>query len=145
MIPILNFDSGAIEAAIAAAELRTSGEIRVCVERRSFPDLEARAREVFVKLGMTGTKERNGVLLYVHLRERCLIVLGDSGINDKVESDFWQRVRDAVLACFARKEMTVGIVLGIMLTAEQLAAFFPMGCGERCNQLPDAVVEGESL
>lgn len=145
MIPILNFETNAIESAIKAAELRTRGEIRVCVERRRVDDVEARAREVFAKLGMIATAERNGVLVYVHLRQKNLVILGDSGIDAKVPQGFWRDVCDAVLACFKRKDMTVGVVLGIMLIAEQLALHFPCDATERVNELPDAVAIGDDL
>lgn len=145
MFPILDFDNTAIEAAIQAAERRSTGEIRVCVERRHVEDLEARAREVFDKLGMTGTRNRNGVLFYAHLRQKRLIVLGDEGIDGKVPQGFWQDVCDAVLACFAKGDMTVGVVLGIMLVSEQLARHFPCADDHNPNELPDAVALGENL
>lgn len=148
MLPMLEFEEAAIESAIKAAELRTTGEIRVCVERRRYGDLDARAREVFERLGMTGTPERNGVLFYAHLKERRLIVLGDSGIDGVVPPGFWQSVCDTVTTCFQRKEMTVGMVLGIMLAAEQLAIHFPApnAAGPLgANKFPDAVVQGDSL
>ena len=143
MATLLKFDRTAIEYAIKAAELRTSGEIRVYVERRAQTDCMGRAKAVFQELGMTATKERTGVLLYVNLRQRQLVVLGDTGINDKVAPSIWNTIRDQVLACFKRGDMTVGVVLGIMLAAEELAKFFP-NCGDgSCNQLPDSVVVGD--
>ena len=145
MFPLLDFDNTAIETAIKAAELRSTGEIRVCVERRDVDDLESRAREVFDKLGMTETRGRNGVLFYAHLRRKRLVVLGDAGINEKVPQGFWQDVCDEVLSCFARGDMTVGVVLGIMLAGEQLALHFPRTGAHTPNELPDAVAMGEQL
>ena len=57
-----------VKAAVAAAELLTSGEIRVYMEAR-IPwfrrDPYVRARQVFARLGMHATGERNGVLVYL--------------------------------------------------------------------------------
>lgn len=145
MIPILDFDTTAIETAVAAAELRSTGEIRVCVERRTVNDVAARAREVFEKLGMTATEERNGVLIYVHLRQRELAVIGDSGIDSLVPQGFWQSVCDAVVASFSQKKMTTGVVLGIMLISEQLALHFPSHGKQTPNALPDGVANGEQI
>ncbi|MGH8163734.1 MAG: hypothetical protein ACREP1_05305, partial [Rhodanobacteraceae bacterium] len=47
-----------IVKAIAAAEKKTSGEIRVYIKRGEIGDAVAEAREQFEKLGMTATRER---------------------------------------------------------------------------------------
>ena len=141
-LPVPGFDKTAIEAAIKAAELRTTGEIRVYVERRPVVDVMARAQRVFCELNMIATKDRAGVLFYVHLRQRELVLLGDVGINEKLGAEVWQRIRDAVLACFKRGEMTVGVVLGIMLAGEKLAGLFPCSGAPSLNELSDTVVEG---
>ncbi len=71
----------AIVAAIGAAELKTSGEIRVHIERdvpRKAPasgDAYLRAREMFAKLGMHATEARNGVLFYLATRSRRFVAL----------------------------------------------------------------------
>lgn len=141
----LTFSGPAIETAIKAAELRTTGEIRVCVERRACADSIARAGEVFQRLGMDKTPERNGVLLYIHVRNRSVAVVGDIGIDQKVPPLFWQQVCAAVTACFSRKDMSVGVVLGIMLIADELARLFPSRGIKNSNALPDTVVIGDSL
>ena len=64
------FDSDRIVAAIAAAEKKSSGEIRVHVTRRIPKNLEERALRRFHLLGMTKTAERNGVLVYIAPRAR---------------------------------------------------------------------------
>ncbi len=142
MLPMLDFDKTAIESVIKAAELRTCGEIRVYVERRQYDDVMERAKEVFKSIGMTNTKNRTGILFYVQKRQRKLVVLGDTGINEKVDASTWQNICDAVIACFQRKEMTVGIVLGIMLATEILARHFPCD-GTIGNELADSIVVGE--
>ena len=58
-------DHDRIIAAIGESEKATSGQIRVHVTRRRPTDLEARARRRFEKLGMTQTRHRNGVLIYI--------------------------------------------------------------------------------
>ncbi len=143
-LPIWGFDQKAIEAVIAAAELQTDGEVRVCIERRTVADMDMRAREVFEKLGMTKTKKRNGVLLYVHLREKKLVILGDSGINTLVDPTFWQQVCSAVLACFIKNNMTIGVILGIMMVTEQLKHHFPL-TAPAVNSLPNYVAKGEHI
>ena len=145
MLPIADFDAHAAEAAVKAAEKRGSGEIRVCVERQRYGDMDARARQVFDILKMRATKNRNAVLLYVHLRDKQLRILGDEGILAKVPQEFWKEAQDAVQACFDRLEMTVGVVLGVMLISEQQARFFPPAPERDVNELPDGVVRGDAI
>ena len=70
-----------------ARRARTSGEIRVHLERGAAPaaptrpGLIARARKVFTTLGMHRTGERDGVLIYLAVEDRQLAIVGDEGIH----------------------------------------------------------------
>ncbi len=83
-------DSHRIVEAIAAAEKKSSGEIRVHVTRRKPDNLEERARRRFELLGMTKTAHRNGVLIYIAPKMRRFQILGDTGIHEKCGDDFWK-------------------------------------------------------
>jgi uncharacterized membrane protein len=132
------FDSDRIVAAIAAAEKKTSGEIRVHITRRVPKDLEHRAKLRFEKLGMTKTKERNGVLIYIAPRARAFRVLGDTAIHEKCGDAFWQEVAGAMTESFRKEQWTEGVVRGVERVGEVLASHFPRGKGD-VNQLPDDV------
>jgi uncharacterized membrane protein len=132
------FDSDRIVAAIAAAEKKTSGEIRVHITRRIPKNLEHRAKLRFEKLGMTKTKERNGVLIYIAPRAHAFRVLGDTAIHEKCGDAFWQEVASAMTDSFRRAEWTEGVVKGIERVGEVLATHFPRRSGD-VNQLPDEV------
>ena len=78
-----------ITAGIKAAELNTSGEVRVFVESRcKFVQAVDRAEEIFDQLKMYQTDQRNAVLIYVALKDRQLAVFGDKGIHEKVGTTF---------------------------------------------------------
>ena len=77
-----------------AAELATSGEIRVHVEVGARkPALEVATR-TFRELGMEKTQDRNGVLILLAVDRREFAILGDEGINKVVPEDFWDTERD---------------------------------------------------
>lgn len=133
-------DSDRIVGAIADAEKRSSGEIRVHITRRKPSNLEERARRRFELLGMTRTAERNGVLIYIAPKLRRFQILGDSGIHEKCGDDFWKETAAAMEERFRRGEFTEGLVHGIGKVGEVLAAHFPRGSGAR-NELPDEVTE----
>ena len=114
-----------IVEAIIQAEKNTSGEIRIHIEENSQkPPLE-RAQEVFHHLGMDKTGLRNGVLFYICMQSRTFAVIGDKGINDLVEPDFWDCTKDAVLSSFKEGQYKNGLVSGILRAGERLKQHFP--------------------
>jgi len=133
-----SFDSDRIVAAIAAAEKTTSGEIRVHVTRRKPDDVETRARRRFEQLGMTRTKGRNGVLVYVAPRARKFRVIGDTAIHEKVGDAFWLAVAAEMEARFRKGEFTEGVIAAVAKVGEVLAAHFPPLPGD-VNELPDSI------
>jgi uncharacterized membrane protein len=133
-------DSDRIVGAIADAEKRSSGEIRVHVTRRKPSDLEERARRRFELLGMTRTAHRNGVLIYIAPKLRRFQILGDSGIHEKCGDDFWKETAAAMEERFRRGDFTEGLLHGIAKVGEILAAHFPREAGDR-NELTDEVTE----
>ncbi|HZA51699.1 MAG TPA: TPM domain-containing protein, partial [Myxococcaceae bacterium] len=73
-----------VEHALREAEKRASGEIRVSVAPLFWGSVRKEAERAFVRLGMSRTKERNGVLFFVVPARRKFVVLGDEGIHAKV-------------------------------------------------------------
>jgi uncharacterized membrane protein len=119
-------DVDAVEQAIRAAEQRTSGEIQVAIARSWFwGDTRAAAERQFGRLGIARTRARNGVLIFVAPRRRQLAVLGDVGVQARVAPDLWAAVVARMTADFRRGEPTAGLVAGVELLGEALAAAFP--------------------
>jgi len=131
-------DSDRIVKAIADAEKKSSGEIRVHVTRRKPDDLGQRARRRFELLGMTKTADRNGVLIYIAPKLRRFQILGDSGIHEKCGDDFWKETAAEIESHFRKGEFTEGIVRGIAMIGDVLAAHFPRQAAD-VNELPDEV------
>ena len=70
--------------AIRDAESKTSGEIRVFIQRGKFEtDPLAVAQKKFQRLGMDKTRGRNAVLIFVAPRSRKFAVIGDQAIHEK--------------------------------------------------------------
>jgi uncharacterized membrane protein len=134
------FDSDRIVAAIAAAEKKTSGEIRVHVTRRVPRNLEERAMARFHKLGMTRTAERNGVLIYIAPRARKFRILGDTAIHEKCGDDFWKETAAGMEQLFRKGELTEGVVGAVTSVGEVLARHFPRREKDR-DELPNQIDE----
>ena len=76
-------------------------------------------------LKMHKTKLRNGVLIYLSLKDHKFAILGDAGINAKVPEDFWDSTKQAMLEEFQENRLTEGIIKGITMAGEKLKEHFP--------------------
>jgi uncharacterized membrane protein len=124
--------------AIIEAEGQTSGEIRVHLEKAVDKDPIQRAEEVFYFLGMDGTQNENGILFYVAVDDHRFAVIGDKGIDKVVPDDFWESIRDEVIAEFKQGRYARGLMEGILHAGEKLKEFFPIDEADE-NELPDSI------
>jgi uncharacterized membrane protein len=125
--------------AIAEAEARTSGEIRVFVTHRKCVATLADAQMQFDKLGMTNTKQRNAVLIFIAPRSRNFAVIGDQGVHEKCGDTFWREVADAMSAELHTGKLTDALVHAVEKAGALLAQHFPPHEGTG-NELPDKIV-----
>jgi uncharacterized membrane protein len=132
-------DQEQVRRAIVEAEHRTSGEIRVSVAPFFWGDVHRAAERAFARLGMTGTRQRNGVLFFVVPARRRFVVLGDEGIHAHVGQEFWHDVTAAVADRFRRGDFTGGLVHGIETVGRELAEAFPYDPDAGPDQLPDEI------
>ncbi len=133
-----------ISEAIQKAESHTSGEIRLHL-LRSFKDGSdplTEGKHLFETLGMTQTQERNGILFLLELTHHHFVILGDKGIHEKVESHFWDEIRDLVITHFKEEKFAEGLSKGIELCGEKLKAHFPRK-DDDVNELSDEISFGD--
>ena len=127
--------------AIEAAELNTSGEIRVHIENKCKIEVLDRAAYIFKYLEMHKTALRNGVLFYLSVSDKKFAVIGDAGINAKVPTDFWNNVKDLVISNFKQEKFTEGLSEGILLAGLQLKEHFPYQSNDK-NELNNEISFG---
>lgn len=128
-----------ITSAIAEAEKLTSGEIRIAVEKHCPGEALDRATAYFAKLGMDKTAQRNGVLIYLAYVDHKFAIIGDKGINKRVDPDFWETTQIAMKAHFAGGNIVTGLIAGITTAGEKLALNFPYQSGD-INELPNDII-----
>lgn len=119
-----------VEEAIRLAELNTSGEIRIHLESSCKEDVLDRAAKLFHKLEMDKTKLRNGVLFYVAIEDHKLAVIGDSGIDKAVPANFWDDIKNDLIAKFKENRYAEGLTEAIGRAGLQLKAHFPYQSGD---------------
>lgn len=127
-----------VETAIRNAEQNTSGEIVVVVLNYCWTDIHDKARFLFLRHGLHKTQERNAVMILLVAVDREFLVYGDQGINEKVEVDFWLKVRDLMQQGFRTGGIVEGLCNGIACIGQQLAIHFPNQSND--NELPDGVI-----
>ncbi len=127
--------------AIKHAEQKTSGEIRLFVEDHCKDDVLDRAAFMFEKLEMHQTELRNGVLFYLAYLDHKFAIIGDIGINAKVDIDFWNHIKDLMKEKFSQGHFKDGLSEGIILAGDALQKHFP-GQHHDKNELSDHVELG---
>jgi len=132
-----------IVEAVRKAEQRTSGEVRVFVERRCrYVNAIDRAVEIFENLQMHQTQLRNAVLVYVAIKDRQLAVFGDEGIHQKVGDQYWANEVVKMINAFNRDNIAEGISQCVDDIGEALCTHFPYDKNTDKNELPDDIVFG---
>lgn len=127
-----------IQESIRLAELKTSGEIRVHVDKKCDSDPFEKAVSVFNKLKMYETHERNGVLIYISFFDRKLAIIGDEGINNVVPTDFWESTKNELIFRFKRNEFAQGIIDAVTEAGKQLQQYFPVKLDDK-NELSNEI------
>ena len=132
-------DEARIVKAIADAEDKCSGEVRVYVSHKERHNVMEFAKKRFSELGMTKTRNRNGVLLYIVPRTQQFAVLGDVGIHEKCGDEFWRTIASGMSGRMKAGQFTEAIVEAIAAIGNALARHFPPD-GDNPNELPNRIV-----
>ena len=135
-------DKELIMSAIKKAELKTSGEIQVHIDNHCKEDVLDRAAYMFKTLKMHKTQERNGVLFYMAIKDHKFAILGDAGINQKVEEGFWDNIKEHMRSYFKEGKIAEGLSEGIKMAGEQLSKHFPYQQDDT-NELSDEISFGK--
>ena len=141
MNPFLKkLEQDTIKDAIAAAELKSSGEIRVMIHPGKPTDPQAAARKEFARFKMHRTKLRNAVLIMLAPKGRCFAIHADKGIYEACGESFWKATAAAMEDHFRAERFTEGIIAGVAAAGAELARFFPRSPDDR-NELPDHIID----
>jgi uncharacterized membrane protein len=127
--------------AIAEAEHKTSGEIKVHVESTCSIDSLQRAQQVFQSLKLHETERRNAVLVYVAFESKRFAIVGDEGINQVVPSNFWDEVASHMRSLLKEGKPAEAITYAVAQSGEKLKHFFPIESNDT-NELSNDISFG---
>jgi uncharacterized membrane protein len=130
-----------IVRAIREAESKTSGQIRVFIQRGKLEgDPLIAAQKKFHRLGMHKAPERNAVLIFVAPRAHKFAVVGDKAIHEKCGEELWQRLVDQMREHFRNEKFSHALVEAIEEAGKALAAQFPRT--STSSDIRDDIAEG---
>ena len=124
--------------AIQLAELQTSGEIRVHIEKTTNGDPLEECKKKFTELNMHQTKDRNGILFYLAISSKSFAVWGDEGIHQKVNDEFWKSITDCSISYFKQNDFITGLEKSVEMCGEKLKLYFPLATDDK-NELPNEI------
>ena len=93
------------------------------------------ALEQFVVHGISRTRKRTGVMIFVSLAEHYARIIADEGIAQKVHQSEWQAAIDALTACMRDEQIRSGFIAAIERCGAVLATHAPPDGSS--NELPD--------
>ena len=135
-------DESAVVQAIQEAEKKTSGEVRVHIEKKCpKKDPIKRAINLFQKLRMHKTNLRNGVIVYVATEDHLLAIWGDEGIHAKVGQEFWESTLITLQEDFKTNQIKNGLTKALLDIGEKLQQHFPYQKDDK-NELDDSISYG---
>lgn len=99
---------------------------------------EAALRE-FTARGLTRTKGRTGVLLYVALQERYAEIIADTGIDGLVDQETWRAIIEPLIAAAREDRLTEGLIAAVDGVGAVLAQHVPPVPGD-VDELQNKVI-----
>jgi putative membrane protein len=99
---------------------------------------EAAARE-FVRRGLTRTRERTGVLIYVAAAEHYAEVLADTGIADRVDEQVWRDIVADLIDAIKAGQAPDGLVTAVHRVGAVLAEHAPPRADD-IDEFPNRVI-----
>ena len=141
---LVRLDVVAISDAIGDIENQTRAELRVHASTsKKTGDPVQEAFKKFHDLGMHKTQERNGILLWINTSKREFAIVGDEGINAKVEPDFWEKVKTEMFDLFREGNPTLAVLYGLQRAGNRLAVEYPANSEHNPNELDNSVSTDE--
>jgi putative membrane protein len=106
--------------------------------------VEQRAAEAFIAEEVFRTEARTGILIFVSMLERRVLVVGDSGINAKVRKEDWQGVVSRVVDGIKAGQPAGGLVEAITMCGGLLEGKGVARSPKDRDELPDDLRIGRS-
>jgi putative membrane protein len=119
--------------------------VRLTVPKKIFAsEVNKAAYANFLAQGLHRTENRTGILIFISLLERRVVILGDEGIHKKVSDEFWKDQADEVAKGIAVGRAAEALISVIEKMGKTLALHFPATTHDK-NELTDGLRGGRDF
>jgi len=130
---------------ISEIEKKTAAEIRIVVRhRKHWSERKLTSRQIaereFGSLGMSKTKLRTGILVFILFSERKFELLADRGIAAVLPDEFWTATAGKLSEHFSKRNFYHGLKISLEEVGEILEEKLPPVAGSH-EELPNDVIE----
>lgn len=140
--PLWAIGAEIVVGAAALALFRTRAVLHRLIPRGlAQHNVEQRALSLFAERGVHRTRDRTGMLLLVSELERRVVILGDTGIHERVGDEGWSAHVEHIVSAIRAGDAATGIVQVIERLGRVHAELVPRRPDD-VNELPDDVIRG---
>jgi putative membrane protein len=107
--------------------------------REMLDETERAAGHVFVSRRLASTRDRGGLLIYVSLAERLVVVLGDDGVMKAAGQPFLDGLRDLAVSRLREGKRVEAFTDTLKAAGEKLAGLIPLQKND-ANELPNPLL-----
>jgi putative membrane protein len=107
--------------------------------RRLTQAVHERAMAAFYQKGLYRTRDETGILIFISLLERKVWILGDRGINERIQPGHWRKLAEEIAAGIRDGKGAEALQRVIVACGDELARHFPRRPDD-LNELPDELI-----
>jgi putative membrane protein len=101
--------------------------------------VSVRAELEFHRGAFENTQKRTGILIFISMMERRVVVLADQGLSSRLPPETWQAMVDKLVQSLKRKDLRGGLIEAIASCGALLADKFPAQ-GHENNELANDLI-----
>lgn len=88
-------------------------------------EIQQRVSESFYRFGVRRTSGATGILIYISLLEKKVVIQGDTAISEKLQQEDWDHICQTIIQGMKNNQPAVGIRAGILQCGDLLKQYFP--------------------
>ena len=112
---------------------------RIVTKKQKYKAVKKQALAAFYSNELYETSDRTGILIYISLLEKQVVVLGDKGINSKLHESSWEDVVKIIISGIKSKSIANGLIEGIKACTELLKTHFPIKAND-VNEIKNELI-----
>jgi putative membrane protein len=133
LVVLLYFPSWYLFRVVPRLKLPFAGSLRVAEAVRE------RAVRAFYEKGLYRTRHETGILIFISLIEHKVWILGDRGINERIDSHFWQNLASRLTQGLREGKSCEALCSVISGCGAELSRHFPRRADD-LNELRDEIL-----